>query len=546
MTAITKSNVLSNILKLNKELNRPTHLADLKASFNVLEKRESARRKTKGKAENIRMSVLRLFKEGKISKSESLVRVEDYPASPYSTVRKTITTNVYLYAPIEYAGKFANFKLNGHYITPKFVSYEMVKDCKDERTKKEMVLEILPSSERALTVNEILEKINEKYDAYDVSTKRKFYNATSSLTRAVLKPLRKKGLRGRKIGHVWVWYFKEEQLDNYREYYIQNNPVINLSRDLLLSKRCVPLSRILSELQITPEEAKYHIRKVGKEIPLEIETEKTKKGIEVHLQVGRYRRDSFVDWLGMAVPESKKGYGYETMLVYLDSDWEDALLREIKKSFERTREQNLIGSFYEKLVARLFNILCTSRELQNSNLSKYMIPFVFRDEKVGNVWLTLDSGRRVEFDVLLRGTFKAFDAMTDGKYFLDLIIPIESKYTKVEPQHVTIFDEKVRKAFNERNNVIPIMIGLNWTEQALHLTRRFGILTIYFSSITKLVRAMTGTRYRFEHEWKKASMSIKEGKLTEKELRFLLDNQEYKFIFEEYLDKRLSTSKAKS
>jgi hypothetical protein len=46
-----------------------------------------------------------------------------------------------------------------------------------------MVLPFLRESERALTVNELLDLINQKYDAYDISDKQKLYNATTSLTK---------------------------------------------------------------------------------------------------------------------------------------------------------------------------------------------------------------------------------------------------------------------------------------------------------------------------------------------------------------------------
>ena len=44
-------------------------------------------------------------------------------------------------------------------------------------------------------------------------------------------------------------------------------------REILLSKSCVPLSKIVSELWITPDEVKYHLRKVAKYIPIGIRIE---------------------------------------------------------------------------------------------------------------------------------------------------------------------------------------------------------------------------------------------------------------------------------
>ena len=261
--------------------------------------------------------------------------------------------------------------------------------------------------------------------------------------------------------------------------------------------------------------------------------------VRVHLDVPDFKRDSFIDWLGMVVPKSNSGFGYETFLVNLDSDWEEELKEQIKKSLSRIHVKALVGNFYEKMVAKLFNLICTSKELQNSELSKYMIPFVFRDDKVMNVWVTTESGRKAEFDVLIRGTFNAFDTLSDGRNFLDIVIPIESKYTMVKPEHVTAFDDKIRSVLGEGRNIIPIIIGLGWSREALHLAKRLGIMTVYFSSIDKLIRKMTGTKYRHEHEWKRVEQLMNEGKLSVEELRKKLKKQEFKFLFEELIEERL-------
>jgi len=44
-------------------------------------------------------------------------------------------------------------------------------------------------------------------------------------------------------------------------------------------------------------------------------------------------------------------------------------------------------------------------------------------------------------------------------------------------------------------------------------------MTVYFSSIDKLIRKMTCTRYRHEHEWKRVEQLMNEGKLSVEELR---------------------------
>lgn len=535
---ITKRKVLDSILKLNSELGRPTHLADIKNHFEVLEKRDSVRRNDgNGKSNRITRAINRLFKQGKLSRSENLVRIENYPVSPYSTVKKETTTNVYFYGPPDYAGKHAYFEVDSQEVHEKFVTVDMLGASK-KMTKKEMVQPILKESKTALTVNEILEIINEKYNAYDVSTKQKLYNATSSLTKSVLKPLRKEGLKGLFHDHKWIWYFTEEQLQKYKEEYIQKDVILRIVADEVKSKKCIPLTRILSEAQVTPEEAKYRLRRVAKRIYVKINKATVDKDTEVTLEIGEFRRDSFIDWLGLVVPR-KDGYGYETQLVYLDSDWEVELKRQIKKSLRSISKRAFVGSFYEKLVSRLFSMLCTSEELQNSKLAKFMIPLVFRDEKVNNIWVTMESGRRGEFDVLIKGTFNAFNIMANGKTYLDFVIPIESKYRMVEPEHVTKFEDKIRNVFGYRQIVFPIMFGLGWKEESLHLTKRLGILTTYFSSIDKLIKEMTGTKYRHQHEWKRVEQMLKYEGLTYEILREQLYKGEFKFLFEEYIEKAI-------
>ena len=96
-------------------------------------------------------------------------------------------------------------------------------------------------------------------------------------------------------------------------------------------------------------------------------------------------------------------------MVDLDSDWEEKLKKEIAKSLAGINIKAVIGSFYEKLVARLFEMICSA--VENPKLSKFSIPFVFRDKKVTNVWIVTEKGRKVEFDVLIRGTFYPFNVM---------------------------------------------------------------------------------------------------------------------------------------
>ncbi len=237
--------VLEAFNELFEKKKRPLFLADFKEYFGVREKRESKKSSGWRDTDKIEHALRRLFKKGKLSRSESMVKIENYPVSPYASVDSK-NVRVYLYASVEYAGRRVEFMLNGKSYSVEFVSYEMIKkkeSCKIK--KKDLVLEILRNSETALTVDEILERLNERYSVYKIESKRDFYNATSSLTRAVLKPLRKDGLKGRKIDGKWVWYFTEEQLENYRERYIRSNEVLRTVRDLVKSEKVIPMNRIV-------------------------------------------------------------------------------------------------------------------------------------------------------------------------------------------------------------------------------------------------------------------------------------------------------------
>jgi len=173
-----------------------------------------------------------------------------------------------------------------------------------------------------------------------------------------------------------------------------------------------------------------------------------------------------------------------------------------------------MGSFYEKLVARLFEILCTSEELRrNPRLSKFSIPFVFRDERVANVWIVTENGRKLEFDVLIRGTFYPFNVMVDGRSSLDIVMPVECKYRMIRPEDVVNFDDRVKAAFGNARNVLPLMIGLGCNSEALHMAKRLGIMTLYFSAIDRLISEMTGRKYRHEQEWKKVEDMLNKEKL---------------------------------
>jgi hypothetical protein len=538
MRPVSRRKLEKAVLKLFHRLGRPVHIGDLKKEFRVRTK-ASSKKKTSTERDLIARTLLHLFKAGRVCKSEKVVRVENYPLSPYARVKGKRVVNVRFYAPPDYAGKTLSFELNGSSYSLKFVDIKGV-DSKPKLTKKQMVVEVLRESDSALTSNEILQAINERYGAYEIKSKKDFYNATSSLMRAVLRKLLREGLHGRKIDGRWVWYYTEEQLVRFQRRYVEEDFILRCVRDLVRSERCVPVTKVASMLHATPGEVAYKVRRAGKvlRVKVRITTDRTKTNVDV--EVPKFSRDSLVKWLGVVVPCSENGFGYETMLVDLDADWEEALKEEIRKSLSRIHIKTLIGYFYEKLVAKLFNHLCTSRELrQHPELSRYVIPFVFRSERVVNVWTTMKSGRRGEFDVLIRGTFKAFDVMAGGKSFLDLVIPIESKYSVVTTEHVTSFDEKIRRVFGESRNVIPIMVGLAWKPDALSLAKRFGFMTLYFSSINNLLRELTGAEYNFRDEWKHVEKMLNRGELSLLELRRRINNLEIKYLFEEFIERRL-------
>ena len=530
---ITQRVVLEKFAELHREKNRPLHIGDFKKAFNVIEKRDSSRSNNWRKTDKIEYALRALFKKGKLSRSEKQVRLENYPASPYANV-KSKTVNVYFYAPPECAGKTLEFEVNGNIVSARFINYEgKVKG----KPKKEMVLEVLLNSERAMTTGEIVEEICRRHSAYRIESRKDFYNAVSSISRAVLKPLRKQGLRGFKLDGKWVWYFSDEQFENFGEWYIRESELLRTARDLVKSEKAVPLSRVLSEITATPEEARYHLRRVAKYIPVDIRVETVDRKTDVHISVPEFRRDSFIDWLGYVVPKSQSGFGYESFLVDLDSDWVEALKKAVRRSLARINIRTVIGNFYEKLVARLFEILCTSEKLRkNPELSKFAIPFVFRESRVANVWIVTEQGRKIEFDVLIRGTFNSFNVMTSGRETLDIIIPIECKYRMVKPEDVTVFDDRIRAAFGDRRNVLPLMIGLGWNKEALHIAKRLGIMTLYFSAVDKLLSEMLGKSYRHENEWKRVEEMLNKGEITLKDLREKLKKGEWRFEFEEIID----------
>ena len=111
-------------------------------------------------------------------------------------------------------------------------------------------------------------------------------------------------------------------------------------------------------------------------------------------------------------------------------------------------------------------------------------------------------------------------------------MPIECKYTLVKPEHVANFDDKVKAAFGNARNVLPIMIGLGWSNEALHVAKRLGIMTLYFSAIDRLISEMTGKKYKHE---RRVEEMLNKGEITLKELREKLKKGEWRFEFEKFL-----------
>jgi ATP-dependent DNA ligase len=539
---ITKKNIEAQIEKLFAKYGRPVHLADLKLAFNIKTKRHRVKR---GVTESDKLSrnLCLLYDEGRVAKSETTPLVEDYPTSPYARHNRKTSSHVRFFAPIEMAGKTLSFTLNGSEYTLRFIDKSTAGPGGGALTKKQMAFEVLRESERGLTADEILHKINEKYDAYPISDERTLHNARTSLVNGVLKRHLARGLQGRKVRGKWVWYFTNDQYTKYLEHYVQEDPVLRIVRDTVRNRKCVPLAEIVSMSQRSSEEVRYRVENSGKLVPVTVKLATVDQRTSVELEPGRPREDrpTIIDWLGIVSPTTEHGYGYETMLVDLDSDWVEALRREIKKSLKRINITGLMGYFYEKMVAKLFNIICTSEELQqHPELSKFTIPFVLRDEKVVNVWTTLESGRKAEFDILLRGTFRAFDSMTGGKDYLDIVIPIESKYTVVKPEHVTAFDDKIQGVFGEAGiGIYPIMIALSWSPEAVSLAHKLKIRTLYFTAMNNLIGEMIGGEYRFRDEWEHAQEMVNKGKLSLTELRELVNKMEYRYIFEEKIERRL-------
>jgi len=83
--------------------------------------------------------------------------------------------------------------------------------------------------------------------------------------------------------------------------------------------------------------------------------------------------------------------------------------------------------------------------------------------------------------------------MASRRETLDIVIPVKSKYRMVKLEDVMAFDDRVRAAFGEGRNVLPLMIGLSWNCEAFHIAKRLGIMTLYFSAVDKLLSEMLGT-----------------------------------------------------
>ena len=123
------------VLKVFNELfekkKRPLCLVDFKEYFGIRKKRDSKSINWR----EIEHALRRLFKKGKISRTESMIKIEDYPVSPYASMDSK-NVKAYLYAPIEYAGRILEFTLNEKEYLAKFVSYEMIKEKESSKVKR--------------------------------------------------------------------------------------------------------------------------------------------------------------------------------------------------------------------------------------------------------------------------------------------------------------------------------------------------------------------------------------------------------------------------
>jgi hypothetical protein len=152
---LPQKSVLEKLLELCEKKRRPIHIGDLKEVFNVVEKRDVVKSCSWRKTDQIEHALRELFRKGKLSRSEKQVKLENYPTSPYASV-KSKTVNVYFYAPADCVGKTLSFQVNENAVSVRFISYaERVK----EKPKKKMILEVLKNSERAMTAGEIVEEI---------------------------------------------------------------------------------------------------------------------------------------------------------------------------------------------------------------------------------------------------------------------------------------------------------------------------------------------------------------------------------------------------
>jgi ATP-dependent DNA ligase len=539
MKCFSEPELLEIVSRLHEKHGRPVHIADFKEELGIKTKRESVKR-SYSETDLVSRILDHLFKKGRIAKSEELARVDNYPVSSYSKNKRKVVTNVRFYAPIKFAGRALSFKIGSKSHKLRFCTKSLPRKGRRVLTKKTIVIRLLERSEKALSSNEIVELLNRYQGLYDISTKRKLYNATSSVHHSVLTPLRKEGLRSQKLGGKYLWFFRDDQLSKFLEDYVKNDVILRTIKDEFRSKSCIPITKLSSVLQLSPNQVAYTFRKFGREIDVRVEVKTDRFEHHVEIEVLGVKGAGLMDWLGFAIPRNDSGYGYETMVINPQSKWKDQMKKEIKKSLSRIHVRTLVGYFYEKLVAKLFNIVCTSSEIQqHMELSRYGIPFIYRKDRVVNVWTTLESGRKIEFDILIDGTFPAFDIMADGKTFLDFKILIESKYSVVTTEHVTYFDEKMRRAFRDRSLIYPIIIGLSWSPDAMVLARRLGIVPLYFSSINRLIRALTGVEYGFRREWERVEDWLNSGKLGLEVLRRQINSLEFRYEFEELLEKRL-------
>lgn len=128
---------LEDVLNLFEDLGRPVHIGDLKKKYRVITESRSSK-KGMTERELLTLNLRRLYKAGRLRKSDRVARVREYPVSPYTKNKGNRVVNVRFYAPPKCAGRTLSFELY-------FVRQGMLEE-RPSLTKKEMVVRLLRRS----------------------------------------------------------------------------------------------------------------------------------------------------------------------------------------------------------------------------------------------------------------------------------------------------------------------------------------------------------------------------------------------------------------